>query len=214
MGAALLVGCVVLGACASEAEQPRLLGSRTPRVTVGETPAELEALLLSASDVRDIDGFEGAEASDLDDLELYENPDPRGPCGRPMDALPTPDGGRVFSTEDGTFVELVWADGQEIEGMIGDFDADLRPGCGSHESTTNQGLTQEASEPVPIDTTGIGDRAIGWTATLRVSGQTAGAGMVVAVEGGRAVLVQQIAPEVEGEQLADLARAAAERAGG
>jgi hypothetical protein len=43
--------------------------------------------------------------------------------------------------------------------------ADLRPGCEPHESRTNVGTVQRVSAPVPIDTTGLGDRSLGWTST-------------------------------------------------
>lgn len=67
------------------------------------------------------------------------------------------------------------------------------------------------SQPVPIDTTGMGDRAIGWRATITVSDVTAEAGLVVVVAGERATILQLLAEEVDGDQLVSLARAAAER---
>jgi hypothetical protein len=108
----------------------------------------------------------------------------------------------------------VWADAGTIEGHLDAFEDDLQPGCGSFASVTNVGTTQEVSEPVPIDTEGIGDRAIGWTATLTVSGQIAETGSVVVVVGEQATLVQEVGREVDGDQLAAVARMVAERAEG
>lgn len=206
-----MLACIALGGCASEAEEPLIARSSTPRITVGPAAADVESLLVSDDDVRAVDGFGGAVAADLGDLEVYENPDPRGPCGTRVDPTPTPDGGRGFTTEAATVVQFVYADAGMVEGHMEALADDLRPGCGSHESVTNVGAVQEVSEPVPIDTTGMGDRAIGWTATITVSDVTAEAGLVVVVAGERATILQLLAEEVDVDQLVSLARAAAER---
>jgi hypothetical protein len=123
----LLLACVALAGCASEAEESLLAlpgtpsstagpesdgRSNTPQITLGPTPEDAESLLPSEDDVRVVDGFSGAVAADIGDLELYENPDPRGPCGAPVDAQATPDAGRDFTTEDATVLQFVYLDAQ------------------------------------------------------------------------------------------------------
>jgi hypothetical protein len=100
-----------------------------------------------------------------------------------------------------------------LASLIEAFAADLRPGCGSFESMTNVGVVQKTSEPTRLDTTGIGDKAVGWASTVTVSGTTSQAGVVAVLSGDRATLVQQIAVEVAPDQLLSVARAAATRAG-
>jgi hypothetical protein len=169
--AVLLLACVALGGCASEAEESLLAlpdtpsstagpgsdgRSNTPRITLGPAREDAEILLLSEDDVGVVDGFRGAVAADIGDLELYENPDPRGPCGAPVVAQPTPDAGRGFTTEDAIVLQFVYLDAGMIEVLLEALAADLRPGCEPHESRTNVGTVQRVSAPLPIDTTGLG----------------------------------------------------------
>jgi hypothetical protein len=83
VGAVLLLACLALGGCASEAEESLLAlpdtpsstagpesdgRSNTPQITLGLAPEDVERLLLSDDDVRVVDGFSGAVAADIGGL--------------------------------------------------------------------------------------------------------------------------------------------------
>jgi hypothetical protein len=207
-----LVSCLALAACASEGTGLTDERSNTPRVTVGEPADDVADLLLAARDVEAVDGLQDAAASDVDDIEVYENPDPRGPCGARLDAPPTPDAGRVLTAGGITALQLVYADASEIDRHVDVLEGDLRPGCGPHESLTNFGAVQQVAEPVALDTTGVGDRAVGWTTAITVDGETAYAGLVLAIGGGHATGLQVLAGHPVGsDTMLSLARAAVAR---
>ena len=210
--AVALVSRLVLAACASEGTGLTDERSNTPRITLGEPPADFAGLLLSETDMEAVDGLQDAEANDVDDIEVYENPDPRGPCGARLAAPPAPDAGRVLTAGGITALHLVYADASEIDRHIDVLEGDLWPGCGPHESLTNVGAVQQVAEPVALDTTGVGDRAVGWTTAITVDGETAHVGLVLAIGGGHATGLQVLAGHPVGsDTMLSLARAAVAR---
>jgi hypothetical protein len=229
----VVAGAVALVACASEATPPEDEGSRAPGVTTPGTPqpeAEVESstpqvttpggttdlaeLLLPEPDVQAVGGLSDATASDIADAAVYENPDPRGPCGTPIEAVPGADAGRAFTGSSFSALQLVFVDAGEVAGYLDAVEADLRPACGGHESVTNTGAVQQVAEPVPFDLSGVGDRAFGWTTSITVSGQTASAGLAFAVVGERATAVQIFGLRVDADQVEALIRTAVERLAG
>jgi hypothetical protein len=207
----VVVAFVVLGGCAREAASPVERRSETPRITTPAPTAELAGTLLTEDDVADVRGLSSVAVSDLDDVEFYENPDPRGPCGTPVAAMPAPTAGRAFSGDTATLVQVVYERADELESYVDEVARDLVPGCGPHESRTNVGIMQEVTEPAVLDTAGVGDHAVGWTAEITSAGQTAAAGVVLVVAGGRATALQYLAAEDSPVDLVPLARTAADR---
>jgi hypothetical protein len=205
------VALVVLGGCAREAASPFEGGSETPRITTPAPTADLAATLLTEDDLAGVPGLSSAVASELGDAELFENPDPRGPCGTPVAPMPGPAAGRAFAGDTATLVQVVYERADELDSFVDEITRDLVPGCGPHESRTNIGTTQQVSEPTPLDTAGVGDRAIGWTTEITSAGQTAAAGVILVVADGRATALQFLAAEDSPVDLVPLARAAADR---
>lgn len=206
-----LLGPVVVGACASEAD-PRADGrSNTPQITVGAPAPDVEDLLLSESEVREVAGLSAVVADDLADVSLYENPDPRGPCGAELDSVPAVEAGRAFTSATTTAIQLVYVDDAAVARYLEEVETDLRPGCGPHESLTNVGAVQHVSEPVAVDTAGIGDRSMAYTSEISVGGRSVEAGVVVLVSGDRTTLIQVMGPTVDEDQVLALATAAAVR---
>jgi hypothetical protein len=170
--------------------------------------------MLTESDVREIAGFSSVVATDLDDVAVYENPDPRGPCGAPVDPMPTGVAGRAFTGADVTIVQLLHEDGAALAEYAEVLADDLRPGCGPHESFTNVGATQRVGEPSAVDTAGIGDSSVGWTTEITVEEHTAHAGLVFVVLGGRATAIQVMSTDVvTADAMVALAQGAATRLG-
>jgi hypothetical protein len=119
--------------------------SLTPRIT--STPSgALDSLLLTAADVRSIAGLEGLIAHELGDVDLFENPDPRGPCGAPGADLPTSGAaGRAFEGDGQSLVQLV-IEGQAATDFLDSQLADIREPCGPYDSKTNTGATQHVED--------------------------------------------------------------------
>ena len=137
---ALLVG-LVLGGCSSG--HPTTT-SRTPRITVGGgTP--LAAALLSATDLRGVPGLPGdVGVTPLTNLKVYEDPDPRAPCGAHVPSL-------NLSGAAGVGIKSTTVQGAELAVGVGPpsprtyFDAlvaDTRAGCPAYQTTTNTGAVQ------------------------------------------------------------------------
>ena len=101
-----VVSVVILagGACSSSGSNP---SSTTPRITSSKVGAASKAKLLTARDVQRVAGFTGARAQELASVPLFENPDPRGPCGGHVSGLSTKGGyGRAFATTQRQLVQI------------------------------------------------------------------------------------------------------------
>lgn len=200
---------LAIAACASEGGDAEVR-SETPRVTTDGSRADLDPLLLTRPDVERATDLSVA-VSDLGEVEMYENPDTRGPCGTPVAPLPTPDAGRGFTTPSVTIVELLY-DGDEVTAYTDQVAADLRPGCSGYTSRTNYGVDQVVGPPTGLDLGAIGDRRTGWTAVITVGGRTIHVAGVVTGIGDRTALLQIFAADpVDTGAVVDLARAATGR---
>jgi hypothetical protein len=99
-----VIGLVMANLDDDGSSTPRSL---TPRVTSGR--ADLESYLLTAEDVGDVPTLAGATASDLSGVDLFENPDPRGPCGARADGPPMAGAaGRAFNREGSRSCRWSW----------------------------------------------------------------------------------------------------------
>jgi hypothetical protein len=197
-----LLGCTwLLVACASEAD-PGLSESRTPQVTL-EQPAEpeREALLLTSSDVSAIDGFAGVPAADIADVPLFENPDPRGPCGAVVPEMSF-DGliGRSFTGAGGALIEVVGEHTPARQAVFDAYAADSQPGCAPFESMTNTGARQRVSNIELVELSGIADAAHGVTMTIASGGAESEIAGIQVIQDGRfayAMLIAETRPTAE-----------------
>lgn len=164
--AALLLVLLLTAGCADGDE----VESLTPRITVADA-GELAELLLTADDVEQA-GFVGFEARDIDDVQLFENPDMRGPCGAPIQ-FPVLDGaaGRAFVAGGDTIVQIVVERTEELDAVVDAYVADAVDGCPPFESMTNQGLTQQVSDIEIIDISSTSERSAASAVMIEVGGQ-------------------------------------------
>ena len=153
-------------------------GSNTPKITVEATANDLSAFLMSASDVHNIAGLTDAVTRDINDMPLFENPDPRGPCGavsrQPQFAGAS---GRALTGASLSLVQLVMTTTAEQRDDLKEMIGDRHPACGPYQSTTNRGDQQTVSEIAFVDLPGAKD-AIAWTCRVDVAGVTAYAGVI------------------------------------
>jgi hypothetical protein len=100
MRAAAILICSVAVAVGGGCSSGDRAQSLTPRVTPAAQPLAAEAALLLAADVSAMGGGPVKEV-DLSDMPVFENPDPRGPCGSVLAAYPTTDRAvRIFTAAD------------------------------------------------------------------------------------------------------------------
>ena len=188
VGASTVVG---LAACGSAKV------SDTPRVTVREAASDEALLLLTESDVRGIDGLSDAVAKNFNDIPVFENPDPRGPCGAVAPQLPLDDAvGRSFSSASLVVFEILVPDDAAQRDYLASLLADRTEGCPDYQSQTNLGITQTVSDVHFVDITDATTTSIAWTSTIEVLGRQGFGGLVVLEVNGRMAFIQMqgIAP--------------------
>jgi hypothetical protein len=158
--------------------------SNTPRIR--STLKELEPGLITAAQVSEMLGLARVRRVPNKSAPIYENPDPRGPCGVP---IKQPDlslgatvvlAGRTFAVTD-TIVELTE---QRAQAFMDEFLADATPGCGPFRSMTNTGVAQLV-KPTIIDLPVVGDQRAAINSAVTTEGQTAYAGEVLVRRGTR-----------------------------
>jgi hypothetical protein len=139
--AGLVVALLLAAGCSDDAEPE----STTPPIESDEESA-LADLVLPAESVGSIAGFEGVVAQPLSDVQVFENPDPRGPCGGESPAPPIQGtAGRSFTGEGVAVVQVV-ADGPEVDEFVDAQLADIVEPCGPYESETNVETTQRVDQ--------------------------------------------------------------------
>jgi hypothetical protein len=172
----------------------------------------LVSQLFTSSALGEIAAFDGLVARELTPADLFDNPDPRGPCGGRSPELPLDRAvGRAHVRADLSVVQIVMARSEEVEAFVEAQLADVREPCGPYESSTPGGATQRVSD---LAVTALPDgRGYSLTATIEAAGQRAFTGGVLAQGASAATFVivasqtAALAPaDVEG--LADIATAA------
>ncbi len=171
-GAAIVAVALLSGACTDDDPE-----STTPRVTVDES-SELTSFVLVEQSVASIPGFEAVAAQPLSDVDVFENPDPRGPCGGESPAPPLEGtAGAVFAAPGLSLVQVV-AEGPDVDEFVAAQLADIVEPCGPYESTTNVETVQQIDQIEVV--TLPGDLGYFLTARIQTEGQTAftGSGLV------------------------------------
>lgn len=102
--------------------------------------------MLAEESVASIPGLENVTAQPLDDTAVFENPDPRGPCGGESPAPPIEGtAGAVFAAPTLSIVQVV-ARGPEVDEFVEAQLADIEEPCGPYQSTTNVETAQQVDE--------------------------------------------------------------------
>ncbi|WP_436794459.1 hypothetical protein [Actinospongicola halichondriae] len=138
--ALLLVFGVMAAGCADDGS------ADAPTTSEVEADGGLTDFVLPAESVGSIAGFEGVVAQELGDVQVLENPDPRGPCGGESPPPPTQGtAGRSF-TGDGLSIVQVVAEGPEVDAFVAAQLADIAEPCGPYESQTSAESTQTVDQ--------------------------------------------------------------------
>jgi hypothetical protein len=137
----VLLLVLALGACGGDKGAN---GSNTPRITVG-ADGPLAPGLLTQTQLRQVPALSSATVSSLQDTVVFEDPDPRGPCGAKMSAISLEDavGVAIKAETIRSGAELITrlssgAAKHYLDARM----ADAKPGCPEFETATNQGATQ------------------------------------------------------------------------
>jgi hypothetical protein len=181
-----VVFALVGAACSGKHALP----STTPKFTVQARLVDGADLLLTVDEARAIPGFADVSVKEIRDVPLFENPDPRGPCGAVIRNIRMAGAvGRVFAAGD-TTVELVSVSGPDDEANVAEQQADHPIPCGPYKSTTNQGLTQTVSEIAFVQLPKFPGLAVAWVLRIDVGGTKMYGGAAMAIAKGHTVLVQ------------------------
>jgi hypothetical protein len=160
--ATLLIACSNGGSAAS----------RTPKITVASGTA-LDATLLSTDDLRRVTGLpDDMTAVALNSLNVFEDPDPRAPCGAKVARLDLSSGAGVglqSATVQGSqlVVRLDEADAtRHVDALI----ADTRDGCPAFQTLTNKGASQTVTLDHVVNLPPLADQATAAISTIESGG--------------------------------------------
>jgi hypothetical protein len=137
----VLLVVLVLGACGGHKGAN---GSNTPRITVGlEGP--LAPGLVTQPQLRQVPGLSSAKVTSLLHASVFQDPDPRGPCGAKVPVVSLDDAvGAAISAQTirsgAEFVTRLEAGAAQryLDARM----ADATPGCPEYVTTTHQGASQ------------------------------------------------------------------------
>jgi len=191
-------------------------GSETPRIDLEEGTASDAAYFLTEADVQQIEGMADVDLIGTDELQYYENPDPRSFCGDEIDspAIPHDFVARTFASSETSVLQLLGAYDDEVRDGLAEERAASYEGCPAFESTTNTGATQRVSDIHLLDLTGVGDDQFGGTATIEVGRQRVEVVSIAVAVGDRVSALQVFTSKAPSDdELRDLAVLMAERLG-
>jgi hypothetical protein len=173
--------------------------SNTPPLHFGGRSPLLKATLLTARDIEDIPGAPpNVKVSKVDDASgLYQDPDPRLPCGRKAPNFNTSHAvEEQFSMPDVTAVEAAAnLSASEVTRLFDSYTGDIRTGC-SYQSKTNTGTTQTTTLVKVIPMPKLTNRELGVVVVVANGGHTFGAYEMAISEGQRVavLLLVSLAP--------------------
>ena len=132
-------------ACTSSHTDDAAKSSKTPAIK-NRDDGTLADHLLTAEDVAAMPFLGGLAAQPIDSADVFEDPDPRGPCGGASPPLPSDDrAGRAFVGQTRTVVHLV-SEGAAAVDLVDAHLADIHEPCGPYDSKTNTGSTQHVHD--------------------------------------------------------------------
>lgn len=185
--------------------------SQTPRIEE-RAASELTSSLLTTADLRSVPGLpRDVEAVSLDVVGLYENPDPRGPCGAKIHT-PAPSRSRgvgLRSQQDFGWEFVFGLSLAEAKAYVGSVIADTRAGCPEHRSTTNTGSVQRVRLERIVDVGAVGDEQVASTFALTNNGHTMRGAQITIRKANRVAEVVFFTPFSDNVLRAVAARAAA-----
>jgi hypothetical protein len=189
--------------------------SQTPQVHYGGRSPALKNVLLSTGDIEGIpEGPLNVTMSKINDTSgLYQDPDPRLPCGR---KAPNFNAKRAveeqFSIPQATGIEAVTnLKVAQIQSLFNQYDDDIRVGC-SYKSKTNTGSTQTSTLVKRFPMPKLTSHALGVVVVVNNDGKTFGAYEMTMSENTRVAALSLIAnTPVRASFVGALARVAEKR---
>jgi hypothetical protein len=172
--------------------------SQTPRLHFnGRSPALRDALL-TAGDIESIPGGPlNVTVSKVNDTSgLYQDPDPRLPCGKKVPVLKTSNAvEEQFAMPEVDGIEVAAnVPGSESRVLFSSYAANLRPGC-TFRSKTDTGSTQSTTLIKAIPMPKLTTRSLGIVAVITNNGQTFGAYEMAVQNGSRVAVTILIAQQ-------------------
>ncbi len=171
-----VLGALALPAASCTSVPTRTAQSTTPRITTGVPSPGLPTALLTVAALSPLPGAPaGIAVSPANAAAVYQDPDPRTPCGEPA---PLPDlthaAGISISTSTLTGFEFAvdlptTTAAAALESTIA---AGTRPGCPPSSSQTNTGSSELTTLDSAIPLPGLVDSGTGAALTVSNSGQT------------------------------------------
>lgn len=188
VGAALSLAVVVLGACSSGSSTGERAKSNTPRIQ--STARELQRGVVTAEELRAITGLPRLQPVPLKNAPLFENPDPRGPCGARISQPDFPKRAiAVFAANSVMVFEAVARlDEGTARAFVDSIIADAKPGCPPFESLTNTGAQQTVIPGITVELPQLSDQQIARTESISVLGHSNEAAEVLIRRGGLVAL--------------------------
>jgi hypothetical protein len=178
--AILLALAAMLGACSisistgENAEKGDGANSKSNTPRIRSTARELHRGLVTNDELKGVKGLPRLAAVPTQDAPVFENPDPRGFCGVPLDQPDLSKGETVvFATDEMTvFESIVRLDEPSARAFLDAAIADTRSGCPPYESTTNTGARQTVTPRNVVDLPQLADQRTAGIASIAVSRQT------------------------------------------
>lgn len=146
--------------------------SSTPRITLNESPA-VKAALLTTAELRAVPGIAATTSVvALNDLQVFEDPDPRGPCGAkvaPLARAVAAGAGIQGSAVQGTEL-VVRVSEATAKAYLAALVHDARRGCPAFVTRTNTGAPQTVTPLKAGAVPGVADGAM--AASFRLTSGT------------------------------------------
>jgi hypothetical protein len=179
--AIVLVVVVVVVAAVLPAVSAAVAGSNTPQIHFRGHSLALKVVLLTEDDVQGLPDVPGGfKVGAINKTSgLYQDPDPRLPCGQKIPATAGANTGAAVGEE------MPYSDGEGFEAaaslsiaqakaLFKLNESDVHVGC-SYQSTTNTGSTQSVKLVGQISMPQIVSESLGLVVTITTSGQEFGA---------------------------------------
>ena len=146
--------------------------AQAPTTTV-PVPAEVSSALLTASKLRRVPGFSTAKVANVASLEVFDDPDPRGPCGTPVPRLDLSDAagaGWATSTIRTGAQIVLRRPAKELQSYVAARIRDARGGCPVFTVKNRAGEPQEMRFAEAIGVTRDADQSLAVVTAVRVEG--------------------------------------------
>lgn len=190
---AWLIALAVLVAPACTIRRVEERRSTTPRISDDPSASRDTSLLLTAADVGAATGLKGVVSEDLANAGVFENEDPRGPCGTPVPQLPTAGGyGRGFRADGDRLrvVELVMPTSTATRSYLDAVVADTRHSCGPYTVRAANGDVHHISDVEILDLPAGCGRCVGMVMKTAVRDRATFIGFSFFESGGTSGMVQ------------------------